>query len=174
MNSLSRPAAGKAFSCTAHTGLPSLFFFRAGCKAAIPLDQRPCASIRLPAKLFSSNTSFPHSAGSPSGCFSCAAVLRQHVSGFTLLGRQKILPSVSGQKKTPSPCLPHRLLQGKSASLPPCGKNGRSSAQGMIRHLPAILPSAAESRNNAIFRRIPRESPRYAPHRSRPWQERRS
>ncbi len=81
---------------------------------------------------------------------------------------------IRAKKKTPSPCLPHRLLQGKSASLPPCGKNGRSSAQGMIRHLPAILPSAAESRNNAIFRRIPRESPRYAPHRSRPWQERRS
>lgn len=122
MNSLSRPAAGKAFSCTAHTGLPSLFFFRAGCKAAIPLDQRPCASIRLPAKLFSSNTSFPHSAGSPSGCFSCAAVLRQHVSGFTLLGRQKILPSVSGQKKNAFPLPAWRLLQGESAVLPPCAE----------------------------------------------------
>ena len=164
MNSLSRLAAGKAFSCTAHTSLPSLFFSRAGCKAAIPLDQRPCASIRLPAKLFSSNTSFPHSAGSPSGCFSCAAVLRQHVSGFTLLGRQKILPSVSGQKKRLPPACMAAPAGRKRCSSALCGKTTRFSAQGMCLFR-LFLPSAAGKPEGYYF---PSYSQRISPVRPTP------
>lgn len=162
MNSLSRPAAGKAFSCTAHTGLPSLFFSRAGRNPprSTPLRlHTPSGEAFLFKHILSSFGRFAIRL-----LFLCSRSAAACIRLYTSRKAENPAFCIRAKKRLPPACMAAPAGR-KRCSSALCGKTTPFSAQGMCLIFRLFLPSAAGKPEGCYF---PSYSQRISPVRPTP------